>query len=133
MNKPAFHRGVAIYQSRFDDGGSTLQLRGIPMAAGVKSLDIEGQGGSSKQLGKAYAVGAGAGASTETLSLEFTGLRVINVENFGDGNQGTATSSTDVRKVNLQTSFQTLSDHLGSGAKVRHKKRPAQCATLAPR
>ena len=118
VNKPAFHRGVAIYQSSFDDGGSTLQLRGIPMSAGVKPLDIEGQVGTSKQLGKADA----GGAPTETLSLEFTGLRVINVENFGDGNQGAATSSTDVRKVNLQSSFQSLSDHLGSGAKVRHKK-----------
>ncbi|MFY7940935.1 MAG: cytochrome c biogenesis protein ResB, partial [Burkholderiaceae bacterium] len=93
-------------------------LRGIPMAAGVKPLDIEGQVGSSKQLGKADA----AGGPTETLSLEFTGLRVINVENFGDSDQGAATSSTDVRRVNLQTSFQTLSAHLGSGAKVRHKK-----------
>ncbi len=118
VNKPAFHRGVAIYQSSFDDGGSTLQLRGIPMAEGVKPLDIEGQVGTSKQLGKNETTGG----PTETLSLEFTGLRVINVENFGDGNQGAATSSTDVRKVNLQTSFQTLSDHLGSGAKVRHKK-----------
>jgi cytochrome c biogenesis protein len=119
VNKPAFHRGVAIYQSSFDDGGSTLQLRGIPMAAGVKPLDIEGQVGTSKQLGKAET----AGGPSETLSLEFTGLRVINVENFGDGPQGAAaSSSTDVRKVDLQTSFQTLSDHLGSGAKVRHKK-----------
>lgn len=120
VNKPAFHRGVAIYQSSFDDGGSTLQLRGIPMAAGVKPLDIEGQVGSSKQLGKTE--GAGAGAATETLKLEFTGLRVINVENFGSGESSTATSGADVRKVNLQTSFQTLSDHLGSGAKVRNKK-----------
>jgi cytochrome c biogenesis protein len=118
VNKPAFHRGVAIYQSSFDDGGSTLQLRGIPMAEGVKALDIEGQVGSSKQIGKNLA----AGEPVETLSLEFTGLRVINVENFGDGNQGSATSSTDVRKVDLQTRFQTLSEHLGSGAKVRHKK-----------
>jgi cytochrome c biogenesis protein len=118
VNKPAFHRGVAIYQSSFDDGGSTLQLRGIPMAAGVKPLDIEGQVGTSKQLGKTEAVGG----IKETLNLEFTGLRVINVENFGGGGQGTATSNTDVRKVNLQTSFQTLSDHLGSGAKVRNKK-----------
>jgi cytochrome c biogenesis protein len=118
VNKPAFHRGVAIYQSSFDDGGSTLQLRGIPMATGVKPLDIEGQVGSSKQLGK----GDVTGSPTETLNVEFTGLRVINVENFGDGDRGAATSSTDVRKVNLQTSFQTLSDHLGSGAKVRNKK-----------
>lgn len=119
VNKPAFHRGVAIYQSSFDDGGSTLQLRGIPMAEGVKALDIEGQVGSSKQLGKTEGT---SGNPTETLKLEFTGLRVINVENFGGGPSEATASGADVRKVDLQTRFQTLSDHLGSGAKVRSKK-----------
>ncbi|MBC7727724.1 MAG: cytochrome c biogenesis protein ResB, partial [Microbacteriaceae bacterium] len=31
VNEPAFHRGVAIYQSSFDDGGSKLQLHALPL------------------------------------------------------------------------------------------------------
>ncbi|MFY7916399.1 MAG: hypothetical protein ACOVPA_17220 [Rubrivivax sp.] len=34
VNEPAFHRGVAIYQSSFDDGGSTVQLRVQPLGGG---------------------------------------------------------------------------------------------------
>ena len=102
VNEPAFHRGVAIYQSSFDDGGSTLKLRGIPMSAGGRPFEIEGVVGSSSQISNGFAA----------LTLEFTGLRLINVENLG-GKPATG-GMTDVRKVDLVNS---LKDHLGSGAK----------------
>jgi len=109
VNDPAFHRGIAIYQSGFEDGGSSLKLRAIPMGAGGQPFDIDGVVGASTTL-----TNAGSGGS-QTLTLEFTDLRVINVENFaGDGS-----ASTDVRKVDLVGSLQ---EHLGSGAKVRTKK-----------
>ncbi len=108
VNEPAFHRGIAIYQSAFEDGGSALKLRALPMTPGGKPFDVEGQVGGRTTLSNAKSGG------TDTLTLEFTDLRVINVENFSDGG-----ANTDVRKVDLVGSVQ---EHLGSGAKVRHKK-----------
>ena len=105
VNEPAFHRGVAIYQSSFDDGGSALKLRGLPMGAGGKPFDVEGVVGGKTQISNGDA----------KMTLEFTGLRVINVENLG----GNAAGATDVRKVDLVSSLQ---DHLGSGAKGNGKK-----------
>lgn len=99
VNHPAFHRGVAIYQSSFDDGGSRLKLRAVPLQPGAGEFDVEGVVGSSTTLER----------GGEALQLEFTALRVINVENLG----------ADVRRVDLAG---TLSDHLGSGAKVRSPK-----------
>lgn len=109
VNEPAFHRGIAIYQSSFEDGGSALKLRAIPMGVGGKAFDIDGVVGAKTTLSNA------AGGGADTMTLEFTDLRVINVENLS-GNEGGA---TDVRKVDLVGS---LEGHLGSGAKVKTKK-----------
>jgi cytochrome c biogenesis protein len=107
VNEPAFHRGVAIYQSSFDDGGSALKLRGLPMSAGGKTFDIDGVVGGKTQISNGAA----------QMTLEFTGLRVINVENLGGNPAGGG--ATDVRKVDLVSSLQ---EHLGSGAKGNGKK-----------
>ncbi|KQW01351.1 cytochrome c biogenesis protein ResB [Rhizobacter sp. Root1221] len=104
VNEPAFHRGVAIYQSSFDDGGSKLKLRALPMAAGEKGFALDGTVGTSGALP----------LEKDKLTVEFTGLRVITVENM----QPTA-SGIDVRKVDLVDSLQS---HLGSGAKARAGK-----------
>ena len=99
VNEPAFHRGVAIYQSSFDDGGSKLKLRAWPLAAGAP-VELEGVVGSSGPLG------AAAAAPT---TIEYTGLRVINVENLGK-----PAGPTDVRRVDLAGA---LRQHLGTAAK----------------
>jgi len=106
VNEPAFHRGVAIYQSSFDDGGSALTLRGVPMSAGGRAFKVDGVVGGSTQISNGDA----------KMTLEFTGLRVINVENLS-GNK--TASGADVRKVDLAS---TLGEHLGSGAKGSNKK-----------
>jgi len=107
VNEPMVHRGVAIYQSSFEDGGSRLKLHAIPMkSSGGQPFDIVGTVGSSTTLSN----------GSEKLTLEFGGLRVINVENLG-GNADPA--STDVRKVDLANALQR---HLGSGAKSDTKK-----------
>ena len=110
VNEPAFHRGVAIYQSSFDDGGSKLRLRAYPMAPGTTPFEVEGIVGSSAKL---PAEGSPGGAAT---TLEFTGLRVINVETRAGA---AGTTATDVRKVDLAAS---LDKHLGSGAKGDNAK-----------
>ncbi len=111
VNEPAFHRGVAIYQSSFDDGGSALTLRGLPMSARGQPFEVEGVVGGNTQISD----------GDSKMTLEFTGLRVINVENLGGNAGGTPGSAgaTDVRKVDLVSSFK---DHLGSGAKGINKK-----------
>ncbi|MEO6745377.1 MAG: cytochrome c biogenesis protein ResB [Caldimonas sp.] len=106
VNEPAFHRGVAIYQSSFDDGGSTVKLRAFPLLKDGKSFDVEGTIGASTTLSNGDA----------QLTLEFTGLRVINVENLSGP---PASTGTDVRKVDLVAS---LRDQLGSGAKANRKR-----------
>ncbi|HEU4621129.1 MAG TPA: cytochrome c biogenesis protein ResB [Burkholderiaceae bacterium] len=75
VNKPFIHRGIAIYQSSFDDGGSRLRLTGHPMTgSSAYSFPFEGNVGQSAQLTR----GNGGAA----YSVEFTGFRPINVENL---------------------------------------------------
>ena len=99
VNHPANYKGVEIYQSSFDDGGSSVTLKAIPMSAASKDFEIEGTiGGSSNLIN-------GQGAGAEKLTLEYTALRVINVENFAGNNSGG--SGVDVRKVDLHKAIET--------------------------
>jgi cytochrome c biogenesis protein len=109
VNHPARHRGIEIYQSSFDDGGSTVRLRSVPMAAGGKPFDIEGVIGGSSQLT------SGRGEAADKMTLEYTALRVINVENLGGG----AGSGVDPRKVDLRHSIES---RLGAANKPGGKK-----------
>jgi cytochrome c biogenesis protein len=111
VNEPLIYKGVAVYQSSFEDGGSRLKLTGWPMAgAGGASFAIEGEVGNATDLkrgGDAYAV-------------EWTGFRPFNVENVNAGD--------DVRAVkkgsdSLQDQLtRTLSEHSGSAAKNANTK-----------
>ena len=109
VNHPASHRGVEIYQSSFDDGGSSVTLKAIAMGAEAKPFEIQGTIGGSSNLSNGY----------EKLTLEYTALRVINVENFGtDASLGA--SGADVRKVDLR---QAIDARLGAANKtVTHKE-----------
>jgi cytochrome c biogenesis protein len=111
VNHPASHRGIEIYQSSFDDGGSRVKLQAVPMNAASKPFEVEGTIGGSTQLVR------GAADSAAKMTLEFTGLRVINVENFGAG--ATEGGATDVRKVDLR---QSLDSRLGAANKTVTKK-----------
>ena len=102
VNHPASYRGVQIYQSSFDDGGSHVKLKALPMAGGAKSFEVEGAIGSSSQITN----------GDEKLTLEYTALRVINVENMTNDAGG---SGADVRKVDLR---QALSSRLGAADKT---------------
>ncbi|MCE4556369.1 cytochrome c biogenesis protein ResB [Pelomonas cellulosilytica] len=96
VNEPVIHDGLAIFQSSFEDGGSKLQLKVLPLAGGAPAA-IEGRVGSRLKFGDQM--------------LELDGLRVINVENMGGSENA---SGADVRKVDLG---ERLNQHLGSGAK----------------
>ncbi len=106
VNKPLIYKGLAVYQSSFEDGGSKLRLTGYPMAGGSKqTFQIGGEVGSSTGMGDAYTV-------------EWTGFRPFNVENL---------ASTDARAVTKGQSFNEqfavgLDKHLGSAAKNANNK-----------
>jgi cytochrome c biogenesis protein len=109
VNHPARHRGIEIYQSSFDDGGSSVRLKSVPINGNAKPFEIEGAIGGSSQLTR------GQGADAEKLTLEYTALRVINVENLG----GELQSGADARKVDLRTS---IDERLGAANKTVSKK-----------
>lgn len=108
VNHPASYKGVEIYQSSFDDGGSTVKLKAVPMGAASKPFEIEGTIGSSTEITN----------GSDRLTLEYTALRVINVENFGDSS-GEMTSGADVRKVDLRGE---LESRLGAANKTNKPK-----------
>ncbi|MBL0919451.1 MAG: cytochrome c biogenesis protein ResB [Hydrogenophaga sp.] len=105
VNHPVFHRGVAIYQSSFDDGGSRVKLQAVPITRTTKPFEIEGTVGSSTELSN----------GEQKMTLEYTGLRVINVENFA----AQAGAGTDVRKVDLR---EAVESRLGAAHKTVTEK-----------
>ena len=112
VNHPAHHKGIEIYQSSFDDGGSSVTLKAVPMAVGPqpssKPFEIQGTIGGSSSLTN----------GPEKMTLEYTALRVINVENFsGAGNLGG--SGADVRKVDLR---QSIDARMGAANKTKEQK-----------
>ncbi|MBA5608692.1 cytochrome c biogenesis protein ResB [Duganella sp. FT3S] len=106
VNKPLIYKGLAVYQSSFEDGGSKLQLTGYPMAGGSQqTFKINGEVGGSTAMGDAYTV-------------EWSGFRPFNVENL---------ASNDTRAVTKGQSFNEqfavdLNKHLGSAAKNANNK-----------
>ena len=101
VNHPVKHRGIEIFQSSFDDGGSNVKLKALPMNARTLPFEVEGVIGGSSQLTN----------GSEKITLEYTGLRVINVENFA----GDSLAAVDVRKVDLRKS---LDNRLGAANKA---------------
>jgi cytochrome c biogenesis protein len=108
VNHPASFKGIQIYQSSFDDGGSSVKLQAVPMAAATRAFEVEGTIGGSTDLSN----------GAEKMSLEFTGLRVINVENMSGG-QGDTGQAVDVRKVDLASA---IDQRMGAGHKTTQSK-----------
>lgn len=100
VNHPLIYKGIAVYQSSFDDGGSKLKLTGFPMTGGsAASFPIEGEvnGATELKFGK------------DTYSVEWSGFRPFNVENIAQGN--------DTRAVSKNTSLNAqLSATLGKAS-----------------
>jgi len=105
VNHPARHRGIEIYQSSFDDGGSLLTLQAVPMGSAVRPFTVQARVGETAPLTN----------GSQRLLLEITGLKVINVENFSDRPE----AGVDVRKVDLR---QAIESRLGSAQKTVTQK-----------
>jgi cytochrome c biogenesis protein len=107
VNEPLIYRGVAVYQSSFEDGGSKLKLTGFPMA-----------GMDTKEFPFAGEVNGATSLQQGGYTVEWSGFRPFNVEN---------TQSADVRGVKQGQSFgeqfaQGLDKHSGSAGKNAHNK-----------
>jgi cytochrome c biogenesis protein len=110
VNQPLIYRGVAIYQSSFEDGGSKLKLTGYPMTgASDKAFNIDGEVGNATELKH----------GDEPYTVEWSDFRPFNVENTSQGQD-----ARDVKKgESLEAQLaRTLSDHSGSAAKTANNK-----------
>ena len=118
VNHPVNYQGIEIFQSSFDDGGSSVKLKAVPLTAATKPFEVEGVIGNSTQLTKQAQNGG-----DDKLVLEFAALRVFNIENFGKegagGNSGVGGSAVDVRKVDLRD---TIDSKLGAANKTKTNK-----------
>lgn len=112
VNQPLIYKGLAVYQSSFEDGGSRLKLVGYPMSGpGNASFPVEGEVGKSTPL---------ISSSGSEYTIEWSGFRPFNVEN-------TSVNGQDVRAVNQSKTFNekfsaALSDKLGSAANTKKTK-----------
>ena len=97
VNHPASYKGIQIYQSSFDDGGSKLKLEAVPMQPGVQLFAFDGVVGGGKQIQM----------GDKQMTVEFTSLRAINVENMVEA------TGAEPAKVDLT---QSLQNHMGSAA-----------------
>jgi cytochrome c biogenesis protein len=110
VNQPLIYKGVAVYQSSFEDGGSKLKLTGYPMTGtDAKPFQIAGEVGNATDLKR----------GSEAYSVEWSGFRPFNVENMGAGQ--------DVRAVAKGQSFNeqfaaTIGKASGSAAKTANTK-----------
>jgi cytochrome c biogenesis protein len=106
VNHPASFKGIEIYQSSFDDGGSSLAFKGQPLRANGPAFELKGTVGGSSVIASESA------GRPDGLTVEYTGLRVINVENLS----ADAGGKTDVRGVDLRASIDAQ-----MGAANKHK------------
>jgi cytochrome c biogenesis protein len=105
VNHPVRYRGIEIYQSGFDDGGSRVTLRALPMGSAIAPFEIAGTIGGSAPLTN----------GREQMTLEFTGLRVINVENLGK-------TPTDPRQDDESRIGHAIDQRLGAANKTTARK-----------
>lgn len=105
VNHPVRHRGIDIFQSGFDDGGSRVTLRAVPMTSAVEPFEVSGTIGGSTPLSN----------GREQMTLEFSGLRVINVENLGS-------TARDPRGAGESRLAHALDQRLGAANKTTKRK-----------
>lgn len=116
VNHPASFKGMQIYQSSFDDGGSTLNLSAQGLTAATEPFVLQTKVGEATTLQR---------AGGDSLRLEITGLRVINVERLG----GETIDGAKADDARAQPWLSRLQNQLGAGtdrqAKTLHNVGPS--------
>lgn len=117
VNHPVVYDGVTIFQSSFEDGGSSVRLKPLRLDATPAQAAAESVESTVGQGPQPLAPQWFAHSAQGPMQLEVSNLRMINVENLADARSAQAAadaaSATDTRGVNMGE----LTKHLGSGAK----------------
>lgn len=133
VNEPLRFKGVTVYQSSFDDGGSKIDLLAYPLAGsamGPFPLD--------KRIGESLSLPVGN--TGKQVRLELTGLRHINVEDLSSGDPqpkaviehvaavtGSAASKRDKNLVNIGPSVEyRLIDDSGQARRFHNYMLPVE-------
>jgi len=78
VNEPLHFKGVTVYQSSFDDGGSKVELTGYPLSGSSPlSFTLKGQVGQTSEVA--------LGNTGKSIKVDVTKLRTINVEDLSAG------------------------------------------------
>ncbi|WP_026639663.1 MULTISPECIES: cytochrome c biogenesis protein ResB [Bordetella] len=81
VNEPLRYKGVTVYQSSFDDGGSSVTLKGYPLVGtSGATFDVTGTVGKPAEI-----TAHGADGSPRSMAIDITALRPINVEDLTGG------------------------------------------------
>jgi cytochrome c biogenesis protein len=98
VNHPLIHRGVAIYQASFADGGTRMALTGWPLFATTAApFSLAGAVNQTTQIKNANA----------EYRVEFSDFRPFNIENLGESGKSQVAAASVSKRMLAQ---------LGSGA-----------------
>ncbi len=110
VNHPLIYKGIAIYQSSFEDGGSKLKLTAFPMTGDKDvTFPIAGEVNGSTPLD------AKSANTNNQYTIQWSGFRPFNVENMAE--QGQDLRAVSKSKSLNQQLAEDISKHMGSGAK----------------
>ncbi len=105
VNYPFIHRGIAIYQASFADGGTRMQMKGWPLLSPKTApFDVAGAVNQSTRI---------TSGDTE-IRVELSDFRPFNIEDLGANNESSRIEVASVSKKVLA--------QLGSGAADLSKK-----------
>jgi cytochrome c biogenesis protein len=105
VNYPFIHKGVAIYQASFTDGGTRMQLKGWPLLSPrAEPFDVAGA------VNKTTSIKSG----DSEIRLELSDFRPFNIEDLAANDGGSRVETASVSKK--------VMDHLGSAAADQSKK-----------
>ncbi len=108
VNEPLIYKGVAVYQSSFEDGGTKLTMKGYPLQGdAAEPFDLKGEVGNSNALKR----------GSDEYTVEWSGFRPFNVENLAQDTR------TVAKETSLSEQFAVgLDKHSGSAAKNANSK-----------
>lgn len=114
VNEPLRYKGVTVYQSSFDDGGSELVLEGYPLQGPrVEPISMTKKVGESVELT--------LGQNDRKVQVEVTGLRPINVEDLSAGDPQPQVLREHVAAVTGSAASKKASDLRNIGPSVEYR------------
>jgi cytochrome c biogenesis protein len=114
VNEPLRFKGVTVYQSSFDDGGSTVTLRGYPLV-GTKAETFKVDG----KVGQVTELSGQTPSGVRDMQIEVMALRLINVEDLSAGTP--------------KAQERSLSEHVASVAGSAGSKKNEHLRNVGPR